>query len=117
MYPGVVSHRYVPGVDPAHVVHEGTIDVRKSLQIAFWVAGGRARVVLSKAAQISAASAQNLGWPVRPSEDKRIGVFLLPLQAALLAMDDGMVPVILSALGASHASLRAAILDRYRKAS
>jgi hypothetical protein len=32
-------------------------------------------------------------------------------------MNDGMVPVILSALGASNTSLRAAILDRYRKAS
>jgi hypothetical protein len=36
---------------------------------------------------------------------------------ALLAMDNGMVPVILSNLGASPASLRAAILTRYRKAS
>jgi ATP-dependent Clp protease ATP-binding subunit ClpA len=47
--------------------------------------------------------------------DDYIGVQHLTL--ALLAMDDGMVPVILSALGASRASLRAAILDRYRKAS
>ena len=47
--------------------------------------------------------------------DDYIGVQHLTL--ALLAMDDGMVPVILSGLGASHASLRAAILDRYRKAS
>jgi ATP-dependent Clp protease ATP-binding subunit ClpA len=47
--------------------------------------------------------------------DDYIGVQHLTL--ALLAMDDGMVPVILSALGASNASLRAAILDRYRKAS
>ena len=47
--------------------------------------------------------------------DDYIGVQHLTL--ALLGMDDGMVPVILSALGASHASLRAAILDRYRKAS
>jgi hypothetical protein len=35
---------------------------------------------------------------------------------ALLAMEDGMVPVILSALGVPAASLRAAILDRYRRA-
>ena len=36
---------------------------------------------------------------------------------ALLAMKDGMVPVILSGLGAQATSLRAAILARYRKAS
>jgi ClpA/ClpB-like protein len=47
--------------------------------------------------------------------DDYIGVQHLTL--ALLGMDDGMVPMILSALGASHASLRAAILDRYRKSS
>ncbi len=47
--------------------------------------------------------------------DDYIGVQHLTL--ALLAMDDGMVPVILSGLGASRASLRAAVLDRYRKAS
>ena len=51
----------------------------------------------------------------RARHDDYIGVQHLTL--ALLGMDDGMVPVILSALGASHASLRAAILDRYRKAS
>jgi ATP-dependent Clp protease ATP-binding subunit ClpA len=48
-------------------------------------------------------------------KDGYIGVQHLTL--ALLAAKDGMVPVILSALGASAASLRAAILDRYRKAS
>ena len=48
-------------------------------------------------------------------KDSRIGVQHLTL--ALLAMKDGTVPVILSALGAPAASLRAAILDRYRKAS
>jgi ATP-dependent Clp protease ATP-binding subunit ClpA len=48
-------------------------------------------------------------------KDGYIGVQHLTL--ALLAMKDGMVPVILSALGVSAASLRAAILDRYRKAS
>jgi hypothetical protein len=32
-------------------------------------------------------------------------------------MDDGTVPSILSALHASQATLRAAILDRYRRAS
>ena len=47
--------------------------------------------------------------------DDCIGVQHLTI--ALLGMDDGMVPVILSALGASRASLRAAILERYRKAS
>jgi hypothetical protein len=47
--------------------------------------------------------------------DNYIGVQHLTL--ALLAMKDGMVPVILSALGTPAASLRAAILTRYRKAS
>jgi hypothetical protein len=47
--------------------------------------------------------------------DNYIGVQHLTL--ALVSMDDGMVPVILAALGASSASLRAAILNRYRKAS
>ena len=47
-------------------------------------------------------------------KDNYIGVQHLAL--ALLTMNDGMVPVILSGLGASNASLRAAILDRYRKA-
>jgi len=44
-----------------------------------------------------------------------IGVEHLTL--ALLAMDQGTVPPILSAIGASPATLRAAILDRYRQAS
>ena len=47
--------------------------------------------------------------------DNYIGVEHLAL--ALLALKDGMVPVILSALGAPATSLRAAILARYRKAS
>jgi ATP-dependent Clp protease ATP-binding subunit ClpA len=47
--------------------------------------------------------------------DNDIGVEHLIL--ALLALPDGMVPVILSALGPRAASLRAAILARYRKAS
>jgi Clp amino terminal domain, pathogenicity island component len=47
--------------------------------------------------------------------DNYIGVQHLTL--ALLALKDGMVPAILSALGASATSLRAAILARYRKAS
>jgi Clp amino terminal domain, pathogenicity island component len=47
--------------------------------------------------------------------DNYIGVQHLAL--ALLALKDGTVPVILSALGAPAASLRAAILARYRKAS
>jgi len=48
-------------------------------------------------------------------KDGHIGVQHLTL--ALLAMKDGTVPVILSDLGAPAASLRAAILARYRKAS
>jgi Clp amino terminal domain, pathogenicity island component len=47
--------------------------------------------------------------------DNHIGVQHLAL--ALLAMKDGMVPVILPALGVPATSLRAAILARYRKAS
>jgi hypothetical protein len=47
--------------------------------------------------------------------DNYIGVQHLTL--ALLALKDGMVPVILSALGTPAASLRAAVLARYRKAS
>jgi len=47
--------------------------------------------------------------------DNYIGVQHLTL--ALLALKDGTVPAILSALGAPAASLRADILARYRKAS
>ena len=47
--------------------------------------------------------------------DNYIGVQHLAL--ALLVADDGVVPRILSALGTTKASLRTAILDRYRKAS
>jgi hypothetical protein len=47
--------------------------------------------------------------------DNHIGVQHLTL--ALLALEGGTVPAILSALGAPAASLRAAILARYRKAS
>lgn len=47
--------------------------------------------------------------------DNYIGVEHLTL--ALVAMNEGTVPPILSALGVSQATLRAAILDRYRQAS
>jgi ATP-dependent Clp protease ATP-binding subunit ClpA len=47
--------------------------------------------------------------------DNYIGIEHLTL--ALVDMKDGAVPTILSALGAPQATLRAAILDRYRKAS
>jgi hypothetical protein len=47
--------------------------------------------------------------------DNYIGVQHLTL--ALIALTDGMVPVILTALGVPAASLRAAVLARYRKAS
>jgi len=47
--------------------------------------------------------------------DNYIGVQHLIL--ALLSLKDGMVPVILSALGTPATSVRAAILARYRKAS
>ena len=51
----------------------------------------------------------------RARHDNYIGVEHLTL--ALVAMNDGAVPPILSALGASQATLRTAILDRYRQAS
>ena len=44
-----------------------------------------------------------------------IGVEHLTL--ALVGMDAGAVPPILSALGTTQSALRAAILDRYRQAS
>jgi len=47
--------------------------------------------------------------------DNYIGVQHLTL--GLLALRDGMVPVILTALGVPAGSLRPALLDRYRKAS
>jgi hypothetical protein len=50
----------------------------------------------------------------RALHDNYIGVQHVAL--GLLDIQDGMVPVILSALGVSPASLRAAILDRYRQA-
>ncbi|MGN6176396.1 MAG: Clp protease N-terminal domain-containing protein [Streptosporangiaceae bacterium] len=58
--------------------------------------------------QRSVREALQLGQPY-------IGVEHLTL--ALLAMDQGAVPPILSALGASPATLRAAILNRHRQAS
>jgi hypothetical protein len=61
-----------------------------------------------KTLQLSLREAQAL-------HDSNIGVQHLTL--ALLALQDGPVPVILSALGAPATSLRAAILARYRKAS
>jgi hypothetical protein len=61
-----------------------------------------------KTLQLSLREAQAL-------HDNNIGVQHLTL--ALLALQDGTVPAILSALGAPSASLRAAILARYRKAS
>ena len=51
----------------------------------------------------------------RARHDNYIGVEHLML--ALVGMNDGAVPPILSALGATQATLRAAILDRYRRAS
>ena len=38
-------------------------------------------------------------------------------RVAIIAMNDGLVPPILSALGVSAPALRAAILDRCRQAS
>jgi hypothetical protein len=56
--------------------------------------------------------------PVREAKalhDGYIGAEHLTL--ALVAMNEGAVPPILSALGAPQATLRAAILDRYPRAS
>ena len=61
---------------------------------------------------------KSLALSLREAEtrhDNYLGVEHLTL--ALVGMKDGAVPPILSALGASPATLRAAILDRYRKAS
>ena len=49
------------------------------------------------------------------AHDNHIGVEHVAL--GLIGMNSGMVPPVLSALGVSAAPLRAAILDRYRKAS
>jgi len=51
----------------------------------------------------------------RARHDNYVGVEHLTL--ALVAMNQAVAPPILSALGASQATLRAAILDRYRQAS
>jgi ATP-dependent Clp protease ATP-binding subunit ClpA len=51
----------------------------------------------------------------RTRQDGYIGVEHLTL--ALVGMNAGAVPPILSALGATQATLRSAILDRYRRAS
>ena len=61
-----------------------------------------------KTLQLSLREAETL-------HDNSIGVQHLSL--ALLALSDGTVPAILSALGAPATSLRASILARYRKAS
>ena len=61
---------------------------------------------------------KSLYLALRESEalhDNYIGVQHITL--ALLGLKDGTVPMILSALGAPSASLRAAVLARYRKAS
>lgn len=60
-------------------------------------------------------SLQHALHEAKAQHDNYIGVEHLTL--ALLGMTDGAVPPILSALRASQATLRAAILDRYRQAS
>ena len=47
-------------------------------------------------------------------QDSYIGVEHIAL--GLVAIDSGLVPPILTALGASATTLRAAVLDRYRQA-
>src|ERR1700687_1498117 len=39
LYPGVISHRRLTHSDSAHVLHEATVDVRKSLEIALRMPG------------------------------------------------------------------------------
>jgi hypothetical protein len=51
----------------------------------------------------------------RARHDNYVGVEQLTL--ALVTMNQAVAPPTLSALGASQATLRAAILDRYRQAS
>jgi ATP-dependent Clp protease ATP-binding subunit ClpA len=60
-------------------------------------------------------SLENSLREAKARHDGYIGVEHLTL--ALVGMDAGTVPPILSALGATEAALRAAILDRYRQAS
>ena len=48
-------------------------------------------------------------------QDQHIGTEHIAL--SLLSMESGMVPLILDGLGVSPAALRAAVLDRYRRAS
>jgi ATP-dependent Clp protease ATP-binding subunit ClpA len=60
-------------------------------------------------------SLQNARREAQVRRDTHVGVEHIAL--ALVAMDDGMVPPILAALGVGAPALRAAILDRYRQAS
>jgi len=68
--------------------------------------------------RVTARAKQSLQHSLREAQarhDSYIGVEHLTL--ALVAVNGGAVPPILSALGAPPAMLRAAILDRYRQAS
>ena len=58
---------------------------------------------------------QNIRHEAQAQHHARPGVEHLAL--ALIAMNDGLVPPILSALGVSAPAMRTAILDRYRQAS
>jgi Clp amino terminal domain, pathogenicity island component len=85
-------------------------------------AGGEAQPLLAAAPRghipLTPRAKKGLELSLRESkalQDNYIGVQHLTL--ALLTLRDGMVPVILAALGVPAASLRAATLDRYRKAS
>lgn len=51
---------------------------------------------------------------MKARHDDHIGVEHIAL--GLVAIDSGLVPPILTALGASATTLRAAVLDRYRQA-
>jgi hypothetical protein len=60
-------------------------------------------------------SLENTLREAQARHDNHIGVEHVAL--GLIAMNSGLVPPVLSALGASAATLRAAIIDRYRQAS
>jgi Clp amino terminal domain, pathogenicity island component len=60
-------------------------------------------------------SLENTLREAQARHDNHIGVEHVAL--GLIAMNSGLVPAVLSAFGASAATLRAAIIDRYRQAS
>ena len=60
---------------------------------------------------------QSLRNACREAQARHTQIGVEHLTLGLLAVSEGLVPPILSALGVSAAALRTAILDRYRQAS